>query len=221
MTTAYFSDSKVESKVLHLLLKFGKSAGTIIPVLMPDDFYTAGHLEIYERIREQIETYGECSVAQLIGKNNPLRHTGALERILSETASPLEMGMYIRTLKQRTHARRILSAAVTIALDNKLSGDRQVNDVISAVEQELQSPCLPLDDFNSLVNNRVLVAADDVLQEISAKLEGYSLRNHIKEWVRSLSMDHDRGQLMQTGIEELDFVTNGLLRGQLYVVSRS
>lgn len=224
--SGHFFDSIIESKILCLILKSRRNAGIILPLLSPEDFKTFAHQQIFLAIRQLNEATTECSVeniTSMLSEKGLSALTDDLWTILSTEASPYELGILLKELKRMTYARSLLAEAVETALGrHDLSG--RTHEVEQAVENVLQQPCLPLNDFNLMEVSTAISAAEQALKKLPVMLdlESKTVRNLMRNWIRALEKEYENmqedGRIM-TGIEELDKVVSGLLRGNLYLIN--
>ncbi|WP_420465594.1 replicative DNA helicase [Panacagrimonas sp.] len=193
---------EAEQAVLGGLMLDNRLIDEVIEIVDPTDFYRADHQLIFASIRQMLDARKPCDFVTLsehckqagtIGEVGGLAYLGSLA---NDTPSSANVSAYAKVVRDRSVLRRLVAAGGDIAELGYRPEGREVSDLLDAAQ-------------------RAVIEID-----VSQPQVAESMWDSLPEFYNA--MEARRGQQswgLETGLIALDNKLNGLLPGNLVVIS--
>lgn len=193
-----------EQEVLGAILLDGDLMDQVEAELGPDDFMTTAHQTIYKamlRLYEANQPISIVSVTEQLQKEQTLDQVGNvpyLNQLASSLASTHTIGHYVKVVKEKAIARRLLQVAEEIKR-KAMSGDYESAEALLDFTENRIENVRP-------AKHRGLTPLSDVITEHIMQIEETKSTNGV---LRGLSW----------GIPKANLLTSGLCPGQLVILA--
>ncbi len=196
---------EAEIALLGSLLVYPESVATIVEYdVRIDDFYKLEHQQIFEQMLALIEANRIIDPKLLITRlsdHGILELVGGIDylMLLTDNASgPSSAKHYVDVVQEKAQIRRLIHVGQNI-VDNGFDTTVELDELLDLAEQQIL-------DVTRIRRTSEMLSSREVVQEFLENL------NHIRE-------NKDRITGLKTGYRSLNYLTNGLQKGDLIILA--
>lgn len=195
---------EAEQAIIGAIFLEPEAFSTASELLMPEDFYRAGHQRIFEamlKLADRGEAIDVVTVTSALQDSKLLEEVGGvsyLTEVAGSVPTAANIGYYSKIVEEKALLRRLIRTATDIVTDT-FSREDAVEDVLNEAEKGIL-------EVSGRKNSGAFKSIKDVLIEVYDNIE-------------QLHQNKEDVTGIPTGFRDLDRITSGFQRNDLIIVA--
>src|SRR5690625_2381187 len=195
---------EAEQAIIGAIFLEPEAFSTASELLMPEDFYRAGHQRIFEamlKLADRGEAIDVVTVTSALQDSKHLEEVGGvsyLTEVAGSVPTAANIGYYSKIVEEKALLRRLIRTATDIVTDT-FSREDAVEDVLNEAEKGIL-------EVSGRKNSGAFKSIKDVLIEVYDNIE-------------QLHQNKEDVTGIPTGFRDLDRITSGFQRNDLIIVA--
>lgn len=195
---------EAEQAIIGAIFLEPEAFSTASELLMPEDFYRAGHQRIFEamlQLADRGEAIDVVTVTSALQSSNHLEEAGGvsyLTEVAGSVPTAANISYYTKIVEEKATLRRLIRTATDIVTDT-FSREDEVDDVLNEAEKNIL-------EVSGRQNTGAFKEIKDVLIDVYDNIE-------------QLHQNKDDVTGVPTGYRDLDRITSGFQRNDLIIIA--
>lgn len=195
---------EAEQAIIGAIFLEPEAFSTASELLMPEDFYRAGHQRIFEamlQLADRGEAIDVVTVTSALQSSNHLEEVGGvsyLTEVAGSVPTAANISYYTKIVEEKATLRRLIRTATDIVTDT-FSREDEVDDVLNEAEKNIL-------EVSGRQNTGAFKEIKDVLIDVYDNIE-------------QLHQNKDDVTGVPTGYRDLDRITSGFQRNDLIIIA--